>query len=252
MNASTEESVPLRTELREAVSELKGISKRAWSDNHFYRVDRTNASEYFGVLPKWKELLRKYFRELHEQGVPVTYVDICGRATADSLGADENYSFSLQPIASFLRPGSNREETRVRGDLFNTRDFNAFLQLIRRNGDQPAFVSFEPIVGLQEFTPHKRSTTRPHLNEEVTNQILVRHLTRVVSILRPGGYIYLGPPFQLTRDLGAFFRGAPQSEYRESLQVKELCKKLHCTVKVGATIAGPHWLIRKRSPRRNL
>jgi hypothetical protein len=246
MCALTETSVPLRTELRQALEEIKGKSKRAWNGDHFYRVDRRDAYDYFGVLPKWREIIRKYLYELREQGEHVAYADICGRTTAASLGADINYSFSLQPFMSRKVLGSNREETRVQGDLFSTRDFNSFIRLIRRNEDQLAFVAFEPIVGLESFTPNKRSTTRPRLNEEVTYQILERHLAKVVSILRPGGYIYLGPPFQLTRDLAAFFRGAPQSEYRESLQVKAICKKLKCSVKVGATIGGPHWLIQKK------
>lgn len=254
METSLYESVRLSTELRLALEELHETSRRGWKSSQFYAVDRRRADQYFVELEKWEKKIREYLQSLRAQDEYVTYVDICGRAKATSLGAQENYSFSLQPISPYETParvaGSNTEDPRFRGDIFSARDFNRFLAMIRRNGSAPAFVTFEPFAGLHNYIPFG-GAGHPRLNKKVAFQILERNLRRLIGVIRPGGYLFLGPPFQFGSDMGDFLREKPQSEYGSSLYVKELCRKLKCSVEIKATINGPRWLIRKREVRKN-
>ena len=244
MSTQTDLSVHTRADIREALLEIRRITGKKSEGDEYYRLDRDDASSYFRGYPKWERKIGDYLRSLHES--EAVYVDICGRAQGSYLGAREHYSFSLQPLYSWQRRDSNREEQRFCGDIFSTRDFNAFLSLLKRNGDAPALVTFEPIAGLENYIPHKGSKTRAALNSEVTFQLLEHALRRLVAVMRPGGYILLGPPFHFGTNLGDFLQKVPQEKYQSTLYVKALCRKFKCSVEVGSSINGPRWLIRKR------
>lgn len=232
----------LYAETRAALRYTRTITERALPTEGYYGCDRLYAQIYLQDFPKWKRKVFGYLRDLAGQGESVVYADVCGRATGVDLGASRNYSFSLQPTDYHFSPCKG--ETRMQGDIFSMKDFYSFVGLLRRNGDYPAFVTFEPVAGLQNYSPCGKEQD-PFLRFEVSYQRLENNLCQMIGVLKEGGFLFLGPPFQFMNSVD-FWRGLPQEEYPFSRWVKALCKELRCSVEIGPSyFAGPRFLIRK-------
>jgi hypothetical protein len=248
MEMAVKVSLSNRRDIEDAAQHNRLVSQKEWESDGYYRVDRHDASGYLSMWPKWRMKVREYFRSLKEQGERAVYADVCGRASGASLGADKSYSFSLQPLSTFWY--REDKELRVRGDIFSSKDFYSFVNLLRSNGDNPGFVTFEPIVGLEGYTPWESAKGLPRLHADVTYQRLLNNLEKMFEILKPGGFIYLDRPFQLT-GLKDFFMKVPQEQNDMTLSIKQFCKeKGHCSVEIERSICGPKFLIRKHLSRK--
>lgn len=247
MDAQTKMPVHTRTEVRNALNDISGITTRDASGANYYQLDRLDAAKYLWGMPEWKSAISEFFQGLLRLGEKVVYVDICGRSNAASLGADKNYSFSLQPTDHHgFRCGG---EVRVQGDIFSAKDFYSFVNLLRRNGDHPALVTFEPVAGLQSHAPRLLDNP-PTLQLEVTYQRLENNLRKMIQIVRPGGFIFLECPFQ-GMNFRDWFEKKPVEQYESSLWVKDFCTANKCDLQIVKTIVGPRYLLRKRMPRKS-
>lgn len=210
----------------------------------YYRVDKWNAMGYFDIFPKWKKKILTYLSDLKHAKQKIVYVDICGRASGKSLGADISYLFSLK-TNEFKRIGYSKEDVFIDGDLFNGTDFLRLLSAIRK-GPPPAFITFMPMAGLHSYTPFLGS--KDVINYEViTYGLLANRLKRLVEVLRPGGYIMLERPFQFDGSFVEALLGTSQNQFELSLAVKKIARKLKCRVEITSGIGGPYFLIQKSS-----
>ena len=81
-----------------------------------------------------------------------------------------------------------------------------------KNGDNPAFVTFVPVAGLQSYTPHEDG------QKIVVYRRLEKNLRKTVDVVRKGGFILLRKPFEIDwLDIEDFFKGVPQGEYISSI-----------------------------------
>ncbi|MCR4275958.1 MAG: hypothetical protein NUV90_01065 [Candidatus Parcubacteria bacterium] len=233
---------PSRANVREAVQRYRRISQRE-QDHGYWGLDRRCATGY-DLEAKWRNRIFDFFRELKKQRKKFVYVDICGRANGRYLGADATYTFSLQStdrLWSFERD----EGTHIRGDFFNPRDFYGFIRLLRRKRVAPAFVTFHPVAGLQSYTPHDEDAEY----QIVIHQRLENNLRKVIEILRPGGYIHLGTPFQFFgMDLRDFLMHVPKEQWESHIWLKTFCRSMRCSVEWGYTGDQKCHLIRKWMP----
>jgi hypothetical protein len=217
---------------------------REANNTDHYRVDRSNAERYFALHPEWQRKIKKYFQHIHSKGETVVYVDICGRASGDSLGADKTYCFSLK-TPEMAKVFTSDNTSFIDGDIFNSKDFSNLLDKIEEGGVQPALVTFEPIVGLQAHTPDYTKKEVSENYKEATYQQLEKRLVDMIEILKPGGYVYLSRPFQFDDSARDFMQGKPVEEWSLSLQVKRVAGEHGCTVEVSGGLGGPYFLIKK-------
>jgi hypothetical protein len=246
MDALVERPVRTNAGIQEALRYIRGITRKIASGDNRYKLDRSDAAQYLWAMPKWKSVICDFFRSLQQQGEEAVYVDICGRANAVSMGADKHYSFSLQPVGHhWLRC---KEEIRIQGDIFSARDFYSFVNLLRKNGDRPAWVTFEPVAGLQSHTPCTRGNP-PALQLEVTYQRLENNLRKMLEVVRPGGFIFIECPFQMM-NCGDWFQKKPVEKYESSLWLKDFCKTHRCTLDMIKTLVGPRYLLRKKKDKK--
>jgi hypothetical protein len=240
---------PVRASYQAIRAVLEHNREVAKDQPDYWGKDRNSAGEYLEAFPDWEKKIRRYLHSLREQGERVVYVDVCGRTTARSLGADRHYSFSLQsPDWHFLK---SEDDVRIQGDIFRARDFYSFVNLLHENGDHPAFVTFEPVAGLQKFTPPGQNAKGLPFQAEVTYQRLENNLARMLRVLRPGGFIFLERPFQFDRfGMRDFILGKPVEQYELSLWMSVFCKKYKCKLEMGRSIHGPRYLICKRAPKK--
>lgn len=234
-------SPPTTRDVRSTVRALREITARR-ADDQYYRVDRRNAAEYLWDRDDWKKLISEFFSQLGGKGHDIVFVDVCGRASARSMGATHNYSFSLQKVGTF---DDNEDGSQVRGDIFNSRDFYSFVNLLRERGHFPAWVTCEPIVGLQSYAPY---TKHGLLREQVVFQRLENNLRRMIEVVLPGGFIFLECPFQ-GMNLGDFIQKKSLEEYDSTLWLKDFCSRNKCSLRVKDSIVGPRFLLRKRGRR---
>ncbi len=145
-----------------------------------------------------------------------------------------------------------KQDVIVDGDIFRMRDFYSFLALMRDRGDRPAFVTFYPMAGLQSYTPSiSEERTRTRLHSPVTWQRLENNLRHLLEVMRPGGYIYLDRPFQLTGDdLGCWLRKMEIKDYDSVKWMKAFCKGKGCSVEFDRDISGVKFLLRKWEERK--
>ncbi len=230
-------------EIRKIIALLDATSKRRKTTGEHYRLNRLDGSSYLDSFPKWQWEITSYLSELRAKGEEPVYVDICGRADGFTLGAVKCYSFSLQPVPNYFLPSEHR--VMVSGNIFSGKDFNSFIQLLRKNGSRPAFVTFEPVAGLQYYTPDVANG----LFERIVYQRLEGNLRRMYDLLLPGGFIYISRPFQLD-DMREFFAGVPQEKSALALRIQSFCQNRRCSLQINRTIFGPRFLIRKHLERK--
>ena len=255
MTAGIGHNQPARTvsEIKEAIRWNREASAKAYPDDpHGYRVDRFYM-DYMSLQPKWERKVKRYIAELRQAKERVVYADICGRTTAAQWGVDLSYCFSLQ-ASKIIRMRHPYEDILVDGDIFNMRDFYSFLALMRDKGDNPAFVTFYPMAGLQRYTPHdSERAIKTRLHPRVTWQRLENNLRRLLNVMRPGGYIYIDRPFQFAGDdLGDWLR-RPRVELKDYTSVKWMkafCKGKQCSLEFDRDICGTKFLIRKWNVRK--
>lgn len=224
-------------EIRSVLKYHRDASKR---HSPFYRVDTSNACNYFNCNSSYREQILNYFSKLREEGIPIVHLDICGVATVQSLGGDMSYCFSLKDDSEIDWQGNRI----VQGDLFNGRDFDRFLREVRSHQEKPALVTFRPIVGLQGNSPFIYEKKYNGFRE-VTEGILEKRFGQCVDVLRRWGYIYIETPFQ-GEGFADFIANIPQEEWRLSHQVKTLAKRYSCNIQIEGSIVGPKFLLRKR------
>ena len=228
------------TEIRSILREQLAITEEVRRSNphDFYGLDRAFTYNYLSDFPKWREMVVDFFREIRDANEEVINVDLCGSATATSLGADRNYSFRLgEKYFSF----EDSSMTLVQGDIFNPRQFGEFIYRLREETEGVALATFFPVAGLQSYTPLER-------NKDVVYAQLAKRFRQVVEVLRPGGFFLMRRPFEID-GLKEFLSHIPQEENDLSLYVKQAAKDSGCTVRINPTIHGPHFLIRKRKKR---
>ena len=236
----------MESEIRKAIEFNNEMSEKAQpTDGERFRLNRYGAELYFTHFQKWREEIGSYFNEVKAQGDKVTYVDVCGRANGRKLGADISYCFSLQTPRS-ADWFHDEEDVLMEGDIFSAKDFYGFVSRIKEDGNQPSLVTFEPVAGLQDYSPGGQS--KPTLHREVTYQRLENNLKKMIEIVRPGGYIFLGKAFQLD-DLGDFFARKKPEEYTTSLNIKRIAKETKCSLRIQGDIEGPYFLLRKHKTR---
>lgn len=238
------QATPSLSDMREAIQRYRRISQRVWNHD-YWGLDRRCVAHY-NLEEKWRSQVSDFLKELKAQRRKIVYVDICGRASGRALGADETYTFSLQSpnrLNSFERDGG----THIRGDFFNPRDFYGFVRLLRRKRLSPAFVTFHPVAGLQLYTPKDEDATY----QAVIHQRLTNNLKKVIEILRPGGYIHLGTPFQFFgMDLRDFLMHVPKEQWESHIWLKNFCRSMRCSVELGYAGDQRCHLIRKWLPNR--
>ena len=249
MNAriSAAPSAPSRADIKKAIRKLRGISLKG-KDDQFYRLDRRSVSSY-RLEHDWCNPEYDILRTIKARGGKVVYVDVCGRATGESLWADETYTFSLQSLDRVF--WKEKTATHVQGDLFNPRDFYGFIRLLRKKRVSPAFVTFHPVAGLQSYTPWSKDNDPVY--DLIVFQRLANNLQKMIEILKPGGFIHLGKPFQLLyMDMWDFLNHVPRKEWKSHLWLKTFCRKMRCSLEQGFSGDQDCHLIRKwKSSKKN-
>lgn len=228
-------------QIRKAIESHKQRSNENRPHDDEYRVDRYDASRYFAPHPKWGNQIREYFQELHNRNEEVVHVDVCGRATAEKLGADKSYCFSLK-TPGVRKIVSEPNNVFIDGDIFNTEDFSNLIERLKQDNISPALVTFEPMAGLNRYEP-MHNAENP-IYENVTYGQLEKRLEKIVAILKPGGYVYLEKPFQ-SNGTADFIRRIPQKQWEITLNIKKLAERLKCKIKIATEISGPYFLIQK-------
>lgn len=209
-----------------------------------YRVDRSGAERYFASHPEWQRKIQEYFRRIHSKGEEIVHVDVCGRASAENLGADKSYCFSLK-TPEIKKALSNPGDIFIDGDIFNSKDFSDFINKMEEDGVQPALVTFEPIVGLQAHTPTSTKTEVSENYKEVTYHQLEKRLIDMIKILKPGGYIYLSRPFQFDDTARDFMEGKSVEDWTLPVEVKRIAEEWGCKLEISGGIGGPYFLLQK-------
>jgi hypothetical protein len=229
-------------ELRKTIEFHHSISFINKQGDDYFRLDRADTSQYFRYHKIWEQKIQKYFQTLKKKKIPIIHVDICGRTNAKNLGADKSYCFSLK-TSQIKRAFADKNQVFIDGDLFNTEEFNILIKSIKE--EQPALGTFEPVAGLQSYYKVKVEDI-PHYSN-ITYEILGHRLRKIISVIRPGGYIYMERPFQFDVDYGAdcFSNKLPEN-YTISLKIKDVIKSLNCDIEIDKNIEGIYFLIRKR------
>jgi hypothetical protein len=231
------EAIPAAA-IKAVISQFRNCTIAKQRDGEHYRLDRSHATAYMTTHGKMEKKVYDFLRSLRNSKETIVYVDVCGRA---KLGfADVNYSFSLQENQWEI----DRTPERVVGDLFSAKDFYGFLRTIRSNGHRPSFVTCEPVAGLNDYTLWCNKKLGMEGYEEVLHQRLENNLRAMITLLRPGGFIYLTRVLQ-GQSMREFFAGVPQEKYKESLFLKSVCKTMRCSVDIEPTVCGPAFLVRK-------
>lgn len=208
----------------------------------FYRLDRIDISGYFSLNPKFSRRISDYFQELHNQNKKVVHLDICGRASGISMGADKSYLFSLK-IDSFKRIIANSEDILIEGDIFNSNDFSKFLNIVKSDGYSPALITFVPVAGLQDYYPGFNEDVSNNY-AEITYGLLEKRLKECVAVLPVGGLIFFEKPFQMM-GLADFLQRKQQNQYEMSMYVKKQARRLKCKVEINSDLGGPYFLLQK-------
>jgi hypothetical protein len=231
------------TEMRKVVTAHHLISGSKPFDDH-YRLDRSETYQYFTIHKEWSTKLRDYFAKLRLNNERVVHIDICGRSGARSMGADISYCFSLY-TSDFAKKIAAPEKILFDGDILTTKDFNSFVSLVNKDA-APALITFEPVAGLQAYSPGLHQDKVSFLYKDITYQQLIRRLRVGIELLRPGGFIYLERPFQF--DSGHFvdiFNNKKFKDFAISIAIKNIVKKYKCKIEIRGHIGGPYFLIQK-------
>lgn len=219
------------------------ISAQKIDSGDYYRLDRNQTRQYFDIHKKWffkikESLLKQKGKKIH--------IDICGRTTACRMGFDASYCFSLK-TSDFLKKISVNNHFFIDGDVFNPTEFNEFILFIKENKLYPSLVTFEPVAGLHEYGPYSVGVSKLTSNyPDFVYRYLKKRLEQVISILKPGGYIYLERPFQFDADMMTeFLRGVPKNKMAISIAIKKIARLNKCTVEISHDCSGPYFLIHK-------
>ena len=187
--------------IKAVLNENRERAHKDKTERPFYRVDRSSASDYLRDHKEWQKIIETYFSDRKAQRLPIVYADICGEASATSMGATHNYSFSIKE--SYRR---SPDMTQFKGDVFNKRDVLDFIHDIKAHGHVLNYVTFEPIVGLGGYDLAKEREDQ-ELHRKVVWQQLENNLVLLLEVLEPGGYVYISKPFQLeSRDIRDFLQ----------------------------------------------
>ena len=222
----------------EAISNMKRLD----NPRDLYGIlGREDASEYFWHHPKWKEEILKYFRQIHESGGKVVYVDICGQATGENLGADQSYSFSFDAPKNKIK--SSDSAVFVTGNIFKMEDVSRFLEVIKAGGTAPALVTFNPISAFDTYKPdinlvRQDSTKREfYIQKAIIYKKFEKVLKEVVDVIGEKSYVLFSPPFR-------YFEQPPELR----AEVKKIAGKLNCEVEADPISTGedPDFLLRKK------
>jgi hypothetical protein len=228
--------------------EIKMVVRNCWheskqgreSGDYFRGCDRSNAALYFINHPKILRTICKYFQSIKDVGGEVVHVDICGRASAEVLGASKSYCFSLLTPRE-RKMFSSPENVFIDGDIFSTKDFTRLVKRLKQDSVIPSLVTFEPVAGLQKYNFLLKYES---LGRAVLYNQLEKRLRVIINILRPGGYIFMGRAFQ-GEDTRDFINREPLEQYEKTLFLKRITKDLKCSVQAIRDPYGPYYLIRK-------
>lgn len=226
-------------ELRHAVRMIHAVAENNVDRDHFYRVDRGYADEYFFGCKDWQQEVADFASRLHTSNVPAVHLDVCGNTTADALGFDHSYQFSMSN-RRLCRPHT----TACRGDIFNKLEFFAFLNEIEAERGKLGFTSFMPMAGLQSYTP--KSAVPGH--RDILYRMLFRQLAAVIDHTHIGGSVLLELPFQLDAGDGRIadhFSRTPFNQTKSHQTLKRWAKQLKCSVRGRKNLTGGSWLLRK-------
>ncbi len=172
---------------KQPLQRLRQITREHLEQGQAWAVDRMYADTYLGNHIPWLKRIKESFRRLREQGMAVTYVDVCGRAFWPTTLVQHNLNFSLQRVHEH----QYWEGEKYEGDIFNTRDFNAFMRGLAMV-ERPALITLVPVSGLRFYDQCGRTDEEI---ERLTRYLFVKRLEALLRILRPGGFMYITPCF---------------------------------------------------------
>ncbi len=228
--------------LRKVMHYYANTSQQKINEGDRYRLDRRYTRQYFEIHPKWYE---KIYSTISKQIGRKVHIDICGRTNASNMGFDASYCFALK-TSDFIKKISSANHFYFDGDIFDPVVFNMFISFIKDHKLNPSLVTFEPVAGLQEYGPCTEIDRNVSRYREIVYGYLQKRLIQVITILKPGGYIYLERPFQSDPILIAdFFRGVPRNKMDISMEMKKIARRHKCKIEVSNDIHGPHFLIHK-------
>lgn len=231
------------TEIRKVITAHHLISSSKPFDDR-YRLDRPETYQYFTIHKEWSTKLHNYFSELHSNNERVVHIDICGRSGARSMGADISYCLSLY-TTDFAKEIAAPHKILFDGDIFTTKHFDSFVSFAKKDV-APALITFEPVAGLQAYSPGLHQDKLSSLYKEITYQQLIRRLRIGIELLRPGGFMYLERPFQF--DSSHFidiFNKKSFKDFTLSIEIKKLLKRRKCKIEIRGHLGGPYFLIQK-------
>ncbi len=213
------------------------------SGDYFRGCDRYKAYEYLERFPDLVRTVRGYSKSLREVGEEIVHVDICGRATGESLGANRSYCFSLQASEDRIGWAAKEKNILINGDIFSSRQFGFFINRLKQDKAEPAIITFEPVAGLGKYESFQDATGMPKFKDICFRQ-LEKRFVALFELLKPGGYMFLGRAFQ-GQNISDWLSGKPTEEYATSLELKRITGKLKCRLQIIADPYGPYYFIRK-------
>ncbi len=154
--------------------------------------DRNNAFEYFRDKPEILKIILDYFKTHNNESL--NHFDIAGRASFNSSEKriiDNIYYF----IKSNLGRENENGEHYIEGDIMSNEDFESGLEEIKSKNILFDIVTFQPVGGLDEYSPDLLSEYLIESQESIKFELMKIFLKRIIElkkVIKTGGLLYLG------------------------------------------------------------
>lgn len=169
----------------EILKEKSRITENIFSCSQ-WGVNTLDARDYFEGYDSFLGKVQGLFRELKEKGEKIAVVDLCGEASAVSLGADMTHCFRLG--SAITRVQTERDNTSqdiiMEGDFFDEDDLLFFYEQVRKRGVLPALITFRPGAAFVE------QNKEGEYARSAMYDLLVRRVKESVDLLREGGIFW--------------------------------------------------------------
>jgi hypothetical protein len=182
-----------RLDVEKIFSNLGRKVKQTESKDNSWGVDRLDATQYFRGFEVALKAVKDLSEKVKQEGRRFIHVDIAGRATFPDREkvSDKTYSLSLGYKHKDLLPDLDVHK----GNVFNSVEFDRFIDNIKSKEESVQLVTMETIAGLQNYDPQIiaiQTFNRFKDVEQIFLRLLYRRIKKINVVLQVGGLIILG------------------------------------------------------------